>query len=187
MPARIRQRRILTMSAQPDILAIQRIRTIWTKVSRGAAGARERNAVPKALPLPPVQPGEALPLIEHDVTFRESDYFSNPVQTIISFDSGDSLTYGCLRTKRSIHSVQLTWEYRPDDAGAPLRHPEPKDLFALQAGQWARIEYNGRFGHDDGWLYEKTVLNIGLMPFLSVNLFIENPPQYAWKSMMKLR
>jgi hypothetical protein len=175
------------MSGQPNILAIQRIRTIWTKASRGAAAARVRNAVPNALPLPQVQPGGTRPLIEHDVTFLESNHFSDPVQAIKSSDSGDLLTYGCLHIKLSINSVQLIWEYRPDEGGAPPRHPAPKDLFTLHAGQWARIEYNGRFSHDDGWSYKKSVVNVGLLPILWANAFIENPPEYVWKSTMKLR
>ena len=52
-------------------VVVQRVRTSWTKASRGGAGAAARNAAPTVFSLPP-----GLHSGLHEVVIRESDAFS---------------------------------------------------------------------------------------------------------------
>src|SRR5579859_4370835 len=59
-------------------VVVQWVRTYWTKRSRGAPGAAQRNAAPEAFSLP-----EAVPPFIHEVRMHESDGFT-PHQAVTS-------------------------------------------------------------------------------------------------------
>ncbi|MFB9690226.1 hypothetical protein [Amycolatopsis plumensis] len=130
-----------------DVVA-QRVRTTWTKRSRGGPSAAVRNRVPIAFPLPP---GVAL----HEVDVDESTGFS-PRFAARPLGELDGVV---LREADGVLSVLVT----PSPRGMPKRN-WPRSPVRLERGEWLRWQINQRFGPvcscGSDWSYRLETLNL---------------------------
>ncbi|MEU0793172.1 hypothetical protein ABZ342_24120 [Amycolatopsis sp. NPDC005961] len=128
-----------------DIVA-QRVRTTWTKRSRGGPAAAARNRVPVAFPLLAGAP-------IHEVTVDESTGFE-PRFTALDVLDDVTLRFagGALAVRVELARMSRpTREWRP----APV---------VLRPGEWLRWQINYRFGStcacDAQWRYRLETLNL---------------------------
>ncbi|MBE8523749.1 hypothetical protein ILP97_40740 [Amycolatopsis sp. H6(2020)] len=130
-----------------DVVA-QRVRTTWTKRSRGGPSASVRNRVPIAFSLPP---GAGL----HEVNVDESTGFEprfagRPIAGL------DDLL---LREADGVLSVLVI----PSPWGYPARKWRPSPI-RLERGEWLRWQVNLRFGSTcacgSDWSYRLETLNL---------------------------
>jgi len=132
-------------------IAVQWVRTSWTKSSRGGDAAARRNAVPTVFDLPSV----GLPCFDQ-VQLSESDGFlahheitpGLPDRRLILLDSGN----GHLRVFP-----------RPPGYAAPRRRRRPPAV-RLAAGDWLRWRINYRFHSHQGWIYQVHTWNVAYRP-----------------------
>jgi hypothetical protein len=173
------------MAASSSLIVLQRISTIWTKVSRGGAGATARNATPEVLELPPLAGVPAEGFILHDIAYREDDDFQSPSEQFEQHEQTDPIRLDCLEFAVDDHAlvVTLVWE---QGRGAPRRPPFPRTVLSFRPGQWGRISYNFRCAGERDWIYEKCVMSIGLFPAYSSRLFLEKEPAYIYRDMAPL-
>jgi hypothetical protein len=125
-------------------VAVQWVRTYWTKRSRGAPGAARRNALPEALPLPDAE----LPFV-HEIRMYESE----------NFRPDSSLTSGLppateveLTEADGVLHVLLVAQNRPT-AWRPAAVP-------LRPRQTLRWQINHRLTAEWGWYYRLDTLNV---------------------------
>jgi hypothetical protein len=127
-------------------VAVQRIRTSWTKQSRGGPAATVRNSAPTAFRLP----STTLPLM-HDVKMSEAEGFTAEFGTTEPADRGVRLDEqdGRLRVFPEVAFAM------------PPRHRRP--AVRLEPGQWIRWHLNYRTVAStcNGlWVYELHTFNI---------------------------
>ncbi|MFE7670667.1 hypothetical protein ACFU5N_00435 [Streptomyces albidoflavus] len=141
---------------------VQRVRTSWTKKSRGGPEAARRNAVPTAFLLP-VGMGSAL----HDVTARESGSFEPHMRV------RDLAAAGLIL--REAHGLLRVDPPEVSMFGMPRRNRRPPAV-RLAPGEWLRWQINLRFvGRCDGaWSYQLATFNIsyGCAP---LEVFLSSP------------
>jgi hypothetical protein len=129
-------------------VVVQRVRTTWTKKSRGAPGAALRNAVPDAFELPPGPP----PLFQ-DVSVREWEGFS-PEMSVVQAAPRPS-EFG-LRMVGAALQVRL-----PNGYGVPRRSYRPTVL--VQRGEWVSWQLNNKwFSSRGASRYTLTTVGIAL-------------------------
>ncbi|MEV6998526.1 hypothetical protein AB0N62_12645 [Streptomyces sp. NPDC093982] len=127
---------------------VQRVRTSWTKKSRGGSEAARRNAVPTAFLLP-----SGLSSALHEVAMRESDSFEPRVQVRDLSAPGTIL--------REIDGLLRVDPPEVSMFAMPRRNRRPPAV-RLAPGQWLQWQINYRFvGSCDGaWSYRLETLNI---------------------------
>ncbi|MBN1910332.1 MAG: hypothetical protein JW818_11375 [Pirellulales bacterium] len=165
----------------------------WTKASRGGDGARIRNALPDALPLP--LEAFTAPWTLHSIYYHESNDFTKE-EVIKKTDSPDVLGIRVLRFK--LCNRQLAVSFLHDSANAALVDRIQVDLqgneilevdaFVLEPEQWGQLVYNGRFVDMDtgNWWYEHTVFNIGLGLKPAKDLFRSTRPASRFVELARL-
>ncbi|MBD3674153.1 MAG: hypothetical protein HUJ26_11580 [Planctomycetaceae bacterium] len=158
------------------MIIVQKIKTEWTKASRGGSGASARNATPDAMRLPVIaapHPG----FLFHDIRFLESENFQSVPSTRES-DAKPLIRIEPLwvRVTKETVAARFVWSWH--HCGAPKR--KSHDLFRLSIGEWGRFTCNGRFGAESStgreWVYHKTVFNIGFILEPDENLFLDKKP-----------
>lgn len=146
---------------EPMDAVVQRVRTSWTKKSRGGSEAARRNAAPTVFLLPP-----GLSSALHEVAMGEADSFEPRMQVRDLSAPGMILRKvdGLLR----VDPPEVTM------FGMPRRNRRPPAV-RLAPGQWLQWQINHRFvGSCDGaWSYQLATFNILYGPaapdvFLSV-------------------
>jgi hypothetical protein len=146
-----------------DAVLVQRIKTVWTKKSRGGRLASLRNAVPEALAVPFEGRRGAAGFVIHEVVYHEADEFGGPLSVSLKEFAGDRLEVGCVTVRLSGDDVVVEYLHSYG-GGAPVRRGRgglaPPRSFALGRGQFGRVIHNGRFSGDEWW-YEKVVVNVG--------------------------
>ncbi|MFD4597622.1 hypothetical protein ACFWPQ_06235 [Streptomyces sp. NPDC058464] len=129
-------------------MVVQRVRTSWTKNSRGGSGAASRNAAPTAFSLPP-----GLSTALHDVSMQESDSFEPRMQVRDLSAPGTILREadGLLRVDPPEVSL----------FAMPRRSRRPPAV-RLAPGQWLHWQINYRFVGSCGgaWSYRLETFNI---------------------------
>jgi hypothetical protein len=130
-----------------DVVA-QRVRTTWTKRSRGGPAAATRNRVPVAFPLPD---GARL----HEVHVDESTGFV-PRFTLHTLDELDGVLLRETDGGLSVLVIPSPW-------GWPKREWRPSPVH-LRPGEWLRWQFNLRFGSTcecgSDWTYRLETLNL---------------------------
>lgn len=130
-----------------DVVA-QRVRTTWTKRSRGGPAASVRNRVPVAFALP-------AGAVVQEVQVDESTGFA-PRSELRAVDELDG---GLLREADGGLAVQVV----PSPWGRPWRRWRPPPV-RLEPGEWLRRQINLRFGATCGcgsdWSYRLETLNV---------------------------
>jgi hypothetical protein len=168
------------------MVIVQRLRTEWTKKSRGGNEAGVRNGVPESLPLPSFEPGAKI--VVHEARFLESESFQCR-DDVTEVQPGDAFELGAMRITLQQDGLAVTFAWSWTQAGAPERWP--KKAFTLVAGQWGRLQYNGRFGpstfDDDTWWYRKDVFNVALCESIDRNLFTRTDPDFSASFLAQLR
>jgi hypothetical protein len=142
---------------------VQRVRTSWTKASRGGHEAALRNAASTAFRLPP-----GLSSGLHEVALWE--YASFRPEVLV----GDLADCGMV-----LHEVDGRLSAGPPDAvpgGVPRRDWRPPAVL-LAPGQWLRWQINYRFGGRTNWTYRLDTFNVayGSPP---PNVFLGAPPTF---------
>ena len=153
------------------MILLQILETRWSKRSRGAPLASRRNATPEALPLP----GQALqpaPVFCHRVRFDEEGRFVGKVIEELALEA-------LPKSRASVHfrpsAAELALSFRWSSlVGAPER-PHGTTI-RLRLGQWCRLLHNGRYGWDNPWSYQGTVINVAFVARPSLDLFTSTPP-----------
>lgn len=164
------------------MIAVQIIKTTWTKSSRGGSLATLRSRIPKQLPLP--MRDEIAPLLWHSVVYSERNRFVDPVAVNV-FTKCDDNRFGCVNAEIELHEDSATLIYRYQ-TGAPARKffdktgtcVAPEHRIEIPNNRWGTIEYNGRFSCIDSgnWWYEHVVVNVVVGPSLSSNAFMATQP-----------
>jgi len=174
------------------VVIVQRIVTQWTKASRGAAGARRRNAVPEAFELTVVvKPAEAI-CYHHMVTCCESRNF-DPQHTVFWSEAVTPLPpHMGTRCGLRLSYVDQSLEVEATGGMSPwLINPKSqlRNSFRLRQGQQGRARWNYRLvGADTGnWYYEKTVFNIAFITDLARDCFVRQQPHFFVDRMALLR
>jgi hypothetical protein len=139
-------------------VVVQRITTIWTKRTRGAAGREHRARLPQAYPLPDSVMVARLPCASHLVYRAEASAYRE--QSSVGFDSQPRARIGIGPSAVELayrgDGLQLAFRGDVADTGRPVRAPLPPRL--LLRGDVASVRFNGRFtGHEDAWYEEKIV------------------------------
>lgn len=133
---------------EPMDAVVQRVRTSWTKKSRGGPEAARRNAAPTVFPLPP-----GLGSAVHEITMRESDAFAARTQVAELSAAGVIVRRvdGLLRVDPPEISL----------FGMPRRVRRPPAV-RLAPGQWLQWQINFRFAGccDGSWSYRLDTFNI---------------------------
>ncbi|MER5537413.1 hypothetical protein [Streptomyces mirabilis] len=127
---------------------VQRVRTSWTKKSRGGSEAARRNAAPTAFLLPP-----GLSSALHEVAMRESDSFEPRIQMRDLSAPGTIL--------REVDGLLRVDPPEVSMFAMPRRNRRPPAV-RLAPGQWLQWQINYRFvGRCDGaWSYRLETFNI---------------------------
>jgi hypothetical protein len=134
-------------------VVVQRVRTAWTKASRGGPAAALRNATPVAFPLPADLPSGSL----HEVLMQESDAFE-PRERVLDLAS-------------------LEMALRETDGVLRIRPPQPSSFATLprssrppaarlSPGQWLRWHINYRLiaSYGGQWHYRLDTFNVAFGP-----------------------
>ncbi|MFB7331254.1 hypothetical protein ACFC00_06370 [Streptomyces adustus] len=129
-------------------VVVQRVRTSWTKKSRGGPGAARRNAAPTAFSLPP-----GLSTALHEVTMRESDSFEPRMQV------RDLSPPGAIH--REVDGLLRVHPPEVSMFAMPRRNRRPPAV-RLAPGQWLQWLINYRFVGSCGgaWSYQLETFNI---------------------------
>jgi hypothetical protein len=133
---------------EPMDAVVQRVRTSWTKTSRGGPEAARRNAAPTVFLLPP-----GLSSALHEVAMRESDFFEPRMQVRDLSSPGVILREvdGLLRVDPPVVTI----------FAMPRRTRRPPAV-RLAPGQWLQWQINYRFVGSCGgaWSYQLETFNI---------------------------
>ncbi|TWU11302.1 hypothetical protein CA54_01070 [Symmachiella macrocystis] len=172
------------MSAPPFVI-IQRIRSEWTKESRGGEGARRRNAVPQALPLPESCFTDRF--AHQTVRFLEREEFRRPERDSIAI--GDSWTdMACSDLEITVVTEGLQVRLVTDARNAASGDVQTFRAFTLVPGTWGQLIYNARYVHvyTGIWTYERSVLNIGYLKAVQPKRFTSSSPNETFSRMLRL-
>jgi hypothetical protein len=141
------------------VIVIQELITTWTAASRGGAGAAQRNATPRVLPLP-AHAGTGVR--HHVVTFDEASAFA-PVVTSDTWLPALPERLHCIAFAEAAEGVVVSYQW-DRSCGAPRRDLQPpRRLFVVHAGELGRAIHNGRFGGEDRWSYRQVVTNVAVI------------------------
>jgi hypothetical protein len=134
-------------------VAVQWVRTSWTKRSRGGEAAARRNGVPVAFVLPEA----GLPFV-HEVRMEESADFEPRIAMLDELPPVDDVD---LRESDGRLRVLLT----ATPFGVPRRWRRPPAV-RLARGEWLRWQINYRFwgGCCGEWSYRLDTLNLAYGP-----------------------
>ncbi|MPY31294.1 hypothetical protein FNH09_08270 [Streptomyces adustus] len=143
-------------------VVVQRVRTSWTKESRGGPGAARRNAAPTAFSLPP-----SLSTALHEVAMRESDSFEPRMQVRDLSAPGAIL--------REVDGLLRVDPPEVSMFAMPRRNRRPPAV-RLAPGQWLQWLINYRFVGSCGgaWSYELETFNI-VYGFAAPDVFLGVP------------
>ncbi|HEX6360447.1 hypothetical protein [Actinophytocola sp.] len=148
-------------------VAVQCVRTWWTKRSRGGQEAARRNAAPIAFPLP----NRPLPFL-HEAVMHEHDGFQPRLATrdlpASSLDSGVLLKE--VDELLRVHLVVTPY-------GSPRRNRRPSAR-RLAPGEWLRWQVNFRFSGYHEWSYRLDTYNAGYGP-AQADLFLGTPTHHV--------
>ena len=128
---------------------IQKIRTYWTKISRGYPGAHSRNQVPERFPMDiPFKSKQEIYLQEIQV---EEGTFHRP--TIKPPRPVNLIQVRELRLELEVvdHKLHIAFWQETE-----IR----KNLGTLPINAWCQVKSNRRFALDYTWAYHKNVYNI---------------------------
>jgi hypothetical protein len=165
------------------LLIVQRIRTEWTKNSRGGAAAGVRNTVPEALRLPSQGVGRG---VLHDVHYRETDEFLCK-ETVRQIDLEESWELASLQLHSYSDQIAARFVWSWHGTGAPER--KSHDAFVLRRGEWGRLKCNGRHSDADSgaWWYQQDVFNVAWMEALDPARFLNTIPNFNVAELARLR
>ena len=175
------------------MIAVQTIKTTWTKSSRGGSLATLRSRIPKQLPLRLIDGFP--PLLWHSVVYSEHNRFTEPFAINVTTDC-DNHRFGCVNAEIELHDDSATLTYRYQ-TGAPARQffdktgtcVAPEHLIEIPNNRWGTIEYNGRFSCIDSgnWWYEHVVVNVAVAQSFSPNAFMATKPIERYTQLARLR
>ncbi|MFD9489324.1 hypothetical protein ACFWBX_36195 [Streptomyces sp. NPDC059991] len=144
-------------------IAVQWIRTTWTKESRGGEAATRRNAAPVGFALPQDQAAFA-----HVVRMHESDGFE-------PYDSREDLGKVDVQLRETDGRLRVFPRVQPLFALPPRQRRPP--AVRLVSGQWVRWQLNYRFSSAlgiRGWTYWLDTFNIAYGP-VGADAFLSAP------------
>ncbi|KUJ34020.1 hypothetical protein ACZ90_71090 [Streptomyces albus subsp. albus] len=148
-------------------IAVQWIRTSWTKKSRGGEAAARRNAVPVGFTLPCVEPSLA-----HVVRTHERHGFE-------PYDGQEDLRKVNVQLREAEGRLRVQPRVDPLLAIPPRTRRPP--AVHLVPGQWVRWQLNYRFSSASGmqdWSYWMDTFNIAYGP-VDADVFLSEPAVYV--------
>ncbi|MEU3776828.1 hypothetical protein AB0F11_27195 [Streptomyces sp. NPDC032472] len=147
---------------------VQRVRTSWTKQSRGGREAARRNAAPVSFPLPDVPP----PFV-HEVLMDERDGFRPRSATRRGLPEAAGGFDAAVLLDESDGFLRVLPAVTP--FGMPKRWRRPPAV-RLARGEWLRWQINHRFAgtHGDLWTYRLDTFNVAYGP-VGAGLFLGAP------------
>ncbi|MFT3775342.1 MAG: hypothetical protein QM820_59090 [Minicystis sp.] len=156
------------------MLWIQQVTIIWTKATRGAPGARDRNQRPRAFPM--LTPSSDVAMSFEMYRMDEADGFVPRRLEAQSFDTTMSPTSDLAIRRRLDESVALRLNYNPY-VGQPMR-PNSKSV-VIRSGETAQLRTNGRYAGYYGQHYTELVFNAALGPDLHPEVFLRREPTHV--------
>ncbi|MGG7569051.1 hypothetical protein [Streptomyces sirii] len=144
-------------------IAVQWIRTTWTKKSRGGEAAARRNATPVGFVIPSMAPSSA-----HVVRMCEQNGFE-------PYDSEEDLRRVDVQLREADGRLRVQPRVEPL-FGLPPRPRRPPAV-RLAPGQWVRWQLNYRFSSASGmqdWSYWMDTFNIAYGP-VDADVFLSEP------------
>lgn len=174
---------------------VQVVHLYWDKSARGGQGARDRNAVPQAFPVPEAGLGGAgryLWIAESHWNGRNA--FAAPFSDLHRrVDVANGYTHGCVSVSDHPDGLQVRYDYSKGKGGAPDRWffskttgygESPSRSLLVRPGEWVRVCYNGRFseldyGDSSTWRYEQTTVNVAWFSGEpDSRVFLDREPSY---------
>jgi len=121
----------------------------------------------------PTQNAQAEQSFFHRVAFTEEASFEQQVKEAAFFANAKREIAGVeIRPDASPLLVAFVWSTLR--CGAPAR-PQGQRA-SIHSGEWCQILHNGRFGYDDEWAYQNTVVNIAVVTNWNPEVFLSSPP-----------
>ncbi|MFO0589778.1 MAG: hypothetical protein U0441_19720 [Polyangiaceae bacterium] len=152
------------------MVLLQHILVRWTKRSRGAPRAAQRNAVPSAVP---VSIERLDKWVIQEVSFHENTDFRRKMERQRALhdyeEEGRCLT---LRTDHDGLHVGFRWSVY---VGAP-RRPDRPEAFLLKQGDYGRVVVNGRQAEESTHVYSLHTYNITLAEAPAEDTFTAREP-----------
>lgn len=151
------------VSASSIDVAVQLVKTTWTKASRGGGEASRRNSVPTLFPAA----DQARPCWQ-EISQDELDGFT-PRMTVTTGIPGKAL----IALTESADLLRVL--PRPISYGSPHRRRRPPAV-RLARTEWLRWRINYRYHSHQGWIYRLDTWNIAYRP-ASSEVFV-GPPRF---------
>ncbi len=150
-------------------IAVQHIRIIWSKQSRGMPQAQIRSLLPRNL------------MIGHDLKDKynyclyqmlEKTHFSCQTVSVIHQDFIPLLAGNCLRLREE--NGQLMLGLLANEFGQPYRYPKAEAL-RLQPNQSAQLSINHRYTSYAGQYYSEDIYNVVYGEVIKQDAFLNQP------------
>ncbi len=153
-----------------NILAVQSIKILWTKATRGAPRANERVALPRAFPIQ-VVPGAYLlqryaivewEQFQPELLSLEAKQAVPRAEDVLSIygEADGSFRLGILGTPYG---------------GRPIRHHSLKAI-GLSQGEFVSLVVNARHSTHHGQYYSETIFNVTCGEEIAVDRFLASQP-----------
>jgi hypothetical protein len=153
------------------MVAVQLVKIVYTKASRGAPGATVRNRLPRTFPLS-VSPTRRF-LVERYRLLEHEGFVATPPSIEIADEVPADMDDLVLEEHKD-GSLELGLLWRVE-TGMPRRDANRRAL-QLRAGATARLITNGRHTGWDGQWYTEVSYNVALGEQLEANVFLLRPP-----------
>ena len=150
-------------------IAVQHIRIIWTKQSRGMPQAQIRSLLSRKL------------MIGHDLKDKytyclyhmlEEKHFSCQISSFIEKNTVPLLAGNCLRLREE--NGQLILGLIADEFGQPYRYPRTETI-RLQPNQCAQLSINHRYTSYSGQYYSEDIYNVAYSEVIKQDAFLNQP------------
>lgn len=149
------------------MVVIQRIKTHWTKKSRGMPNAHKRNQVPKELVLPSDM-GET-DLLIHEEYADEAREFQLEL-SLVEWSNDNQFREISFQADGQKIQVMYTYDYYLH--GQPNRDEFRKTIFHLNKDEIGSFYINGRFSSYSGQRYTQVCINVANVGSVEKDLFI---------------
>lgn len=149
---------------------VQQVDILYTKVSRGAPQATERNRLPRAFAV--LGAGGDAFYFEHYKLLEWKDFVSNLQERSTAISPPKRKNSLAIELSENSLTLGLAWN---GSIGQPRRHDKLRAI-TIKPGQTARLSINGRYSSYSGQTYTEATYNVAFGDDISNDVFIKVEP-----------
>jgi hypothetical protein len=149
---------------------VQQVDILYTKASRGAPQATERNRLPRAFALRSAG-GHAF-YFEHYKLLEAKDFTANLEECLNATAPPHRQSDLVMELAENGLTLGLIWN---NLIGQPRRRDKPRAI-TIKSGQTARLSINGRYTSYSGQIYTEATYNVAFGDTISTDVFIKGEP-----------